>query len=226
MSAAAARAAQLDSIADNLANAESPGYKAQRPAFQSFLPKGGSDKILAGAVATGTDLRPGVMVSTGEPLDVVPAADHYFAVQTMEGVAYTRNGKLAVGPDGTLLAAGRPVLGRANEPIVIPEGTVPRIDELGDVIVDDAVLDSLALFSVQGPMDRVGNSLLLPTADATVTAVVDGSVRTGELELGNAPPIESAVQMISAQRHFDTAMQAIQTYKRLDERAIELGRIR
>ena len=46
----------------------------------------------------------------------------------------------------------------------------------------------------------------------------DVQVRVGELELGNAPPLEATIQMISAQRHFDTAMQAIQTYRRLDEK--------
>ena len=59
-----------------------------------------------------------------------------------------------------------------------------------------------------------------------MTAVSDGRVRIGELELGNAPALEATIQMISAQRHFDTAMQAIQTYRRLDERAVEVGKIR
>ena len=53
MSAAIGRAAQLDAIADNLANIESPGFKGVRPAFSSFLPSGGpTDKVLSGAVAT------------------------------------------------------------------------------------------------------------------------------------------------------------------------------
>src|SRR5262249_46515470 len=81
MAAAAAGADQLDSIADNLANAETPGYKASRPAFQSFLPPRGvapgaaanmQDKIFAGVVATGTDLSQGPIRTTDNPLDIVP----------------------------------------------------------------------------------------------------------------------------------------------------------
>src|SRR4051794_16984464 len=54
MSAAAARAAQLESISDNLANVETPGFKAGRPSFQSFLPgRGTTDKVFTAAVATG-----------------------------------------------------------------------------------------------------------------------------------------------------------------------------
>jgi flagellar basal body rod protein FlgG len=79
MAAAAASADQLDSIADNLANAETPGYKASRPAFQSFLPprglagaSGPQDKVFAAVVATGTDLSLGPVRTTDNPLDVVP----------------------------------------------------------------------------------------------------------------------------------------------------------
>jgi flagellar basal-body rod protein FlgF len=48
----------------------------------------------------------------------------------------------------------------------------------------------------------------------------------GELELGNVGSLESAVAMITAHRQFETAMQAIETYKKMDERAIEIGRVR
>jgi flagellar basal-body rod protein FlgF len=226
MSAAAARAAQLESVADNLANAESPGFKAARPAFQAFLPQNGRDKILASTVATGTDLRPGVTVPTEGPLDVIPEGDLFLAVQTPNGLAYTRNGKIEIAQDGTLVVAGRPLVGRSGGPITIPEGATPRIEETGEVIADGTALDSLALFRVQGPMDRVGQTLLAPAAGVPVTEEPDARVRVGELELGNAPPLESAVQMINAQRHFETAMQAIQTYRKLDERAIEVGRVR
>ena len=58
MSAAIGRAAQLDAIADNLANIESPGFKGTRPAFSSFLPPGGpTDKVLSGVVATTIPIR-------------------------------------------------------------------------------------------------------------------------------------------------------------------------
>ena len=54
----------------------------------------------------------------------------------------------------------------------------------------------------------------------------EAPLQLGVVELSNAPPMEAAVQMISAQRHFDTSMQALQTYKRLDDRASEVGRVR
>src|SRR5689334_21270063 len=118
MAAAAARAAQLDSIADNLANAETPGFKAARPAFESFLPGSGggrNDKVLAAAVATGTDMRPGPSQSTGGALDIVPEGDLFLGVRTASGtMAYTRNGKIDVGADGTLSVGGQQLVGRGG----------------------------------------------------------------------------------------------------------------
>lgn len=55
---------------------------------------------------------------------------------------------------------------------------------------------------------------------------VETSVRTGEIELGNASALEATIAMVTAQRSFDSSMQAIQTYRQLDGRAAELGRIR
>jgi flagellar basal-body rod protein FlgF len=228
MAAASARAAQLDSIADNLANTETPGYKAARPAFQSFLPPAAgnsSDKVFAAAVSTGTDLRPGTTIGTDNPLDVLPEGDLFLGVETAAGPSYTRNGKIEVSPDGQLQIMGHAVLGTSGSPISVPQGAVPTINENGEVMVDGAAVDTIATFKVQGPLDRNGSALFTPAAGASVE-MVEGTLQVGTLELGNVPALESTVAMIGAQRHFDTAMQAIQTYKKLDERAIEVGKVR
>jgi flagellar basal-body rod protein FlgF len=228
MAAAAARTAQLDSIADNLANAQSPGFKAARPAFQAFLPtRGSGDKIVSAAVATGTDLSPGVMLPTDRALDVVPQRDTFLAVQTAGGArAYTRNGNISVGAEGELLIAGHKVLGDNGEPVMIPPGSNPTISEQGDVFVDGEPAGRIGTYAINGQVDRLGGTLLAPAAGAQVTLVPDASFRVGVLEQGNAPALEATIQMISSQRNFDSAMQAIQTYKKMDERATEIGRIR
>src|SRR6266404_1509012 len=141
MAAAAARSDQLDSIADNLANAETPGYKAARPAFQSCLPKGPAgalvDKVFSAAVATGTDMSPGTMVTTDNPLDIVPDGESFMAVNTLTGGrAFTRNGQLTVNPDGILVASGRPVLGETGNVISVPPGSRLAINQDGQVTAD------------------------------------------------------------------------------------------
>src|SRR5512147_1572388 len=85
MCGAEARTEQLDAIADNLANASTPGFKASRPAFESFLPRGAgaaSDKHYPAAVAAGFDLRSGPTQRTDNPLDVVPGEGMFLMVQT------------------------------------------------------------------------------------------------------------------------------------------------
>jgi flagellar basal-body rod protein FlgF len=228
MSAAIGRAAQLDAIADNLANIESPGFKGVRPAFSSFLPSGGpTDKVLSGAVATTIDMRPGTTESTDSLTDVIPDGDTMLAVQMPGGkVAYTRNGHIETSPDGTLKIAGLPVLDTNGEAIVVPEASEVTIESTGEVKAGTQIVANLSLWSSQGSMDRVGASLMMPSTGTQMTQVTDGSVRVGELELGNVTALESTVQMISAQRNYELAMQAIQTYKSLDDRVVQVGLVR
>jgi flagellar basal-body rod protein FlgF len=229
MAAASARAAQLESVADNLANAETPGFKAARPAFESFIGNNAttSDKVLSGAVATGTDLRPGARQQTGGPLDVVPEGELFLGVRGPNGqMAYTRNGSLTVAPDGALSAGGMQLVGRSGGPIMIGDGAAPTIEDNGDVMVNGGRVDGLALYKLSGALDRVGPGMLAPGAGGGAQLADDGRVAVGELEMGNVPGVSSAVEMITAQRHFETAMQAIQTYRRMDEKATEVGRLR
>lgn len=234
MAGAAARAEQLESIADNLANAETPGYKAARPAFQSFLPgraNGVTDKVATAAVATGTDLSPGAISETDNPLDVVPRDNAFLLVRTPTGQQlYTRNGRMAVAGDGTLHVDGNPVMGMSGNPIQLPPNSKPLINERGVVSVPttggvNMEIDRLALFQLQGNVTHVASSLYTPGAGGSAVPV-DGGVSTGQLEMGNATPLEATVQMISAQRQFELATQAIQTYRRLDDRVNEVGRLR
>jgi flagellar basal-body rod protein FlgF len=228
MNGAAARMAQLESISDNLANAQTPGFKAERPSFEAFLANGeahNSAKVYPAAVSTQVDLSNGAMVQTGNPLDVVPTGKSFLGVQTSSGVALTRNGHLMVEKDGGLTAAGRPLIGRDGLPIMTPMGAQLRIDPNGAVFANDAKIADIALFEVTGPVDRIGPSLLAPHDQKSLAASSDG-LRVGEIETGNASPLEAAVQLVAAQRHFETSMQALQTYKRLDDRANEVGRTR
>jgi flagellar basal-body rod protein FlgF len=235
MAAAAARSEQLDSIADNLANAETPGYKAALPAFQSFLPKGAGaagqlvDKVFSAAVATGTDMSPGAVVTTDNPLDVVPEGGSFMAVNALGGQrAFTRNGQLSVSPEGLLVAAGRPILSDRGTVISLPPGSRVAINETGHVSADGTLVDRIALYALQGNVTRVGPQLYAPGAGGNATPVppADSRVTTGQLEMGNVTALESTVALINAQRQFESATQAIQTYKRLDDRAMEVGRVR
>jgi flagellar basal-body rod protein FlgF len=228
MAAAAARAEQLDSIADNLANVETPGFKASRPAFQSFLPSGarrGSDKVATAAVGTGTDLSPGMIKATENPLDIVPHGNAFLTVQTPGGVAYTRNGRLSVSPDGILLAGGHPVVGTSGNLVEIPPGATPALSERGGISIGDTEIDRFAMVDLQNNVVHRGESLYVPGPGGTAVPTEPG-IESGQLEMANSTALEATVAMIGSQRQFETAMQAIQTYKRLDDRVIDVGKAR
>jgi flagellar basal-body rod protein FlgF len=228
MNGAAARLAQLDSISDNLANTQTPGFKAQRPAFEAFLANAAgpqSDKVYPAVVGTRVDLSPGVAVHTGEPLDVTPEGTAFLAVRTTRGLAFTRDGHLRVEANGALMSGQNPVLDRHGEPIVAPPGSVVRIDAQGVVLASNQRLAELGTYELRGPVDRIAPSLLAPQSADDVVAVPP-AMRLGELETGNSSPLEAVVQLVSAQRAYDASIQALQTSKQLDSRTSELGRVR
>jgi flagellar basal-body rod protein FlgF len=228
MCGAVARAEQLDSIADNLANAQTPGFKASRPAFETFMASSGAqDKQYAAAVATALDLRPGPTSKTGNPLDILPDDGAFLAVQQLDGsAAYTRDGRLTLDADRRLVSgAGRPILDAGGQPIIVPPDLNPTVDDRGRVLAGNVQIGQLALVQLNGPVDRLGPTLLTP-GQGGQAVLVDGSVRSGEVELGNSSALEATLAMVTAQRSYDTSMQAIQTYRQLDSRAAELGRTR
>ena len=229
MAAAAARAEQLESIADNLANVETPGFKASHPAFQSFLPSRAgrnSDKVSTAAVDTGTNLARGLIKVTDNPLDIVPQGNAFLTVQGAAGPTYTRNGQLSVSPEGLLVArGGRPVVGASGNLIEVPVGAKVRVNERAAVTIDDVEVDRLALVEFQGNVVHKGESLYMPGPGGTVVPSQVG-VDIGQMELANATALDATVHMIGAQRQFETAMQAIQTYRRLDDRVIDVGKAR
>jgi len=228
MCGAVARSDQLESIADNLANSQTPGFKATRPAFETFMAASGAqDKHYVAAVASATDLRPGPTARTGNPLDVVPDDGAFLAVQRqVGGIAYTRDGRLTLDADRRLVSgAGLAVLDTAGQPIVVPPDLTPTVDDAGRVKAGEIELGQLALVRLAGPVDRIGPSLMAPGTGGQAVQVEAG-VRSGEVELGNSSALEATIAMVTAQRSYDSSMQAIQTYRQLDSRAAELGRTR
>jgi flagellar basal-body rod protein FlgF len=226
MSGAVARAAQLESVADNLANAQTPGFRAERPAFQTFLPRARGDKAYVAAVQSALDLRAGPVVTTGRPLDVVPGNGTFLAVRAPSGqTSYTRNGRLEVTAGGELRAAGLPVLDPKGKPLTVPPGATPEVAPDGTVSVGGTAVGRLARYQLDGALQRLGPSLLVPGGGGSATPSA-APLRFGELEMGNSSTLEAAVQLVTAQRHFETSMQALETYRKLGDRSTEVGRVR
>ena len=230
MAGATARATQLESISDNLANSQTPGFKKQSPAFQAvFAESLRNDQVFPAAISTAVDLSPGAVMRTDEQTDILPEDGNFLAVRTGDDVAFTRNGHLTVNSAGILNVAGAPILDTQGATIVIPEGKQGAPIEVhkdGSVFVgNERMPNQIATFALSGPMERLGTSLVRPQATGNA-AMVSSQLRIGEIELGNSSALQSAVDMVAAQRHFEAAMQTIQTYRSMDQRTNELGTVR
>jgi flagellar basal-body rod protein FlgF len=193
-----------DQIANDLANASTPGYKADRSSQSSF-----GDLLLSNTI-TGqpigplgmgaqidrivTDTTPGPLRETGEPLDFAVEGEGWFGVQTPQGVRYTRNGQFALSPQGTLIdGMGNQVLGRGGGPIrANADGTV------------DAA--QVGIFNVTNPQ-KVGDSYVTGNAGGQAA----GTVRSGALEGSGVDAARSMVDMIASFRAFEASQRAVRT---------------
>jgi flagellar basal-body rod protein FlgF len=214
----AAELARQDQIANDLANAATPGYKADRPTQRQFgellltnMRTGqvvGSQGVGVEIDRTVTDLSAGPVRDTGEPLDLAIEGDGFFAVQTDAGVRYTRNGQFTRSATGGLVTAtGDPVLGRDGRPVQVR----------ADGTVDGTAVQVAALTNAT----KTGDNLFTGTA-----AAGSGRVRTGALEGSGTNAAKAMVDLIASMRAFEAAQKAIQTIDSTLEKSVgQVGRI-
>jgi flagellar basal-body rod protein FlgG len=205
-----------DQIANDLANASTPGYKADRTAQQSFGNLLLSNSVTGqqvGAQSTAvqvrsiqTDFTPQPLRDTGEPLDFGIVGDGFFAVQTAQGVRYTRDGQFTSNAQGQLVTEqGDRVLGRNGRPVTI--GSDGRVDPR-----------NLNVVLLNNPRKQGDNYVTgTPGAVAGQTA---GQVRAGALEGSGADPTRSMVDMISSMRSYESGQKVIQTIDETLQKAV------
>lgn len=209
-----ARTQELDTIASNLANSSSAGFRGQKNVFGTVLAEAAHHGRLSAlnqatnsyGVLSGTELdeSQGTLTKTDNPLDVALEGPGYFKVKTANGVAYTRNGSLRVSNTGQLSTeSGDPVLGQAG-PISVPNGPV-TISEDGTLSSGGAILGKLKVITFPAstaPLSQ-GNGYYTAPSDQEQAAPAT-SVRQGSLENSNVSPVNGVVELINAQRSAET----------------------
>src|SRR5215207_7855757 len=192
-------------VANNLANANTEGFKAER-IFARLV--GDSHP----APDTATDLRRGTFKETHGALDLATDSDGFFVVNTAQGERLSRGGSLQLAPDGILTdSSGHALLGEKGV-ITLGPGTV-TIDRDGLVAVDGEPIDRLRMESLpQGsdPQHDAG-TLFLPGATRDQLALGSRSVKQGFVEESNVNTVSTMVDMISVQRAYANAAKALTT---------------
>lgn len=202
----------LDTIANNLANVSTAGFRASHNVFSSVLASAGDENLSAlnqdandYGVLSGIELdnSQGALTPTGNDLDVAMEGPGYFAVQKGKDTVYTRGGNFRVSPQRQLTTAtGDPVLGD-NGPITIA-GEPVQIASDGTITVNGAVSGRLKIveFPAATKIQSAGGTYYTAPA-GTATAAQNSEVRQGMLESSNVNPVTSVVELISAQREVE-----------------------
>jgi flagellar basal-body rod protein FlgF len=214
-----ARTQALDTAAANLANAQTPGYRAEREYFRSvLLGPDAADSQLGQTVNNygllGGDrlnLDQGALQQTGNPLDLAIEGQGFFAIQTAHGVRYTRDGNFHRSPAGGLVTeAGEPVLSASGKPIPVPPGAV-SVGADGVLSVAGGVVATVGVFSFPASVQLTpeGANRYIAPAGVTPAPATEMTLRQGEIESANQDAIQGTMDLIVVQRQAEMMQKAL-----------------
>jgi len=213
-------AAQIrqDVIANNLANATNPGFKGEvlsQVAFGDMLLSNTLTGERIGPLSTGTlvtDIKPNLTNNgfrwTQNTLDLAIGGNGFFAVQTPNGVRYTRNGAFTTDAEGFLTTAqGDRVLGTNGRPLDLSGGERVSIARNGEVRVGNRLVGTVAVVALQpNSLRKEGDNYLTGTVDPTAKV---GMVAQGALESSNVNTVKEMVSLIENMREFEADQKMI-----------------
>ncbi len=223
---------QMEVVANNIANMDTPGFKAQRLMFQQYLsgsdtPGGQGEVSMVIDQASLRDMAPGALNRTGNQLDVAIMGEGYLVVDTPAGPRYTRNGRLGVDTEGRLIDInGYAVMDQQNRPI-----DLPRFDEQvtisanGDIATSEGQVGTIRLvqFDNESAMAPLGGGLLV--TNEVPKEAEDTTLAQGMLEQSNVVPIMEMTRMIHVSRSYKSVQKLIDTEHERQRTAIrELGK--
>ena len=200
--------AEMRTIANNIANASTTGFKAEEVMFSEYIKNLGGDfpsLSMATAEVRNTVQTQGGLARTGGPFDLAIEGDGFFLVETPNGERLTRAGSFTPNGDGDLVTMdGYPVLDAGGAPVFIPQdageiGIAPD----GTISAGGNPVGQIGLVLPADPlkMTREGGTLFNPQGG--FDAATDGRMMQGFLEQSNVNPIIQIGRMIEVQRAYE-----------------------
>ncbi len=230
MSGAKATMQRQDTLAHNLANVSTVGFRAELQAFRSVPVNGSgaSTRVYALESTPGYDSAPGPMQMTGRNFDVALKGDAWLSVQALDGTeAYTRAGSMDLSPEGTVVTRnGLSVLGDGG-PISVPPNVEVSIGSDGTLSAKQAngkltTLGRLKLVTPEVPLNRGDDGLFRAAGGESLSADATARLQEGALEGSNVSAVETMVAMITAARQFEAQMKMLQTAEADEKAAAQL----
>lgn len=217
---AVARRTQLDLVANNLANAGTAGYRAQKVSFSEVLQDSQSpNRHLVAVGRPMVSWERGPVESTGRSLDLVLQEEGFFVAEGVEGRVLLKTVSARIDSDGTLRdAVGRRILQAGGDERL--DGTSPvDVGERGQIIQGGREVGRLLTVDVVDPrgLQPAGNGGYLPTQGSGDLIPVSAPVVSGAIERSNVNSVSSLVRMISVEREYQTLTRVIHAYREADE---------
>lgn len=217
---------RMETIARNVANLSTVGYRADEVKFETILSESGRDRVAFASTGPNYISRQaGGLTHTGNPLDVAVEGDAWFAIETPAGLAYTRDGRFTIDEAGQLRSvAGYPVLDAGLAAIQLEaDAGAPVIARDGMIMQNGQQVGAIGLFRIDPAADlrRFENSAVIP--DIPPEAVLDfvgTGVVQGYTEGSNVNPVLEMTKLIMVQRAFDSAATAAEQNDRTRQDAI------
>jgi flagellar basal-body rod protein FlgF len=209
LSAQVALQNRLETIAQNVANGTSAGYRGTEMKFNAVMSQMTSPQVSFVSAGTGAIKRgSGPFVKTGNPLDVAVKGEGWLSVQTASGQAYTRDGRMRMSTSGDLVSmTGAPILDAGGGAIQLdPTAGQPNIAEDGAIMQGQSRVGVLGLFTLpaDAQLARVeGNAFTSNIPGAPIVDSAANGVVQGFSEQSNVNPMTELTRLIYVQRAFD-----------------------
>lgn len=201
---------RMETIANNIANATTPGYRAGGVSFETVLSKAGADPVAyASAGQDYVSRAVGDPQRTSDPFDVAVIGRAFFAIRTPDGTAYTRDGRMRMSESGELqTVSGYPILDAGNSAVVLdPTAGPPMISRDGMINQAGRQIGAIGLFQIDESAEVTrgpGSSLIPSTPAVAVLDFVRNGVEQGVIEGANVNPVQEMVKLIATSRAFDS----------------------
>lgn len=218
---------RLDTIADNVANASTIGFRATGVKFEDVVSGSGPQSVsFASSGNTFLSTARGAMTETGNPFDFAIQGDAWFAIDTPVGTVMTRDGRFSMNENGELMSIeGHPVLDAGGAPIQLdPRNGPPKAGADGSLRQGDQLVGAIGLYNFDPGQNfvRYGNSGIVPVrTPEPVTDRSDVGVAQGFLEESNVNPVLEMTRLIMVQRAFENTAALIRQIGSSTEDAIK-----
>lgn len=221
---------QMDIVANNIANMNTVGFRAEQVMFREFLvdTKEGDSISYVQDYGVAMDVSDGPLQSTSNPLDVAISGKGYLVVQTQDGEKYTRNGHLRLDDQGRLVTMdGNPLLDIEGKEIEFADPTVSvDIARDGTITAADGETFRLQLVGFDNEQDLEKAEGGLYETDQAPFEIEDPQILQGMLESSNVNSITEMTRMIAVQRAYEAMQQMVKSDHDIQRDAIgRLGQV-